>query len=181
VAFLNAVFVCGRGLSLAKMTGVSAARGTTCHYYHRRVSGVWLIAGFLVLLAAAACQRSAPVLGGGLKPVAVPGTITGTIRVPEGTAPVSGRTVEIVNVATGERRSTTTSSNGGFTTQLPAGKYRLDLALRDGETLVARPDVINLDAGDADSHVEFVIGATRVVRPRGPGYRVDNGLGSPSA
>jgi hypothetical protein len=142
---------------------------------------VWLIPGLFVLLATGACQRHAPVVGAGLRVVAAPATITGTIRVPEGTAPVNGRTVEIVNVATGERHSTTTSSNGAFTTQLPAGKYRLDLALRDGETLVARPDVVNLDSGDVDSHVDFVIGATRVVRPRGPGYRVDNGLGSPSA
>jgi len=94
---------------------------------------------------------------------------------------VGGRTVEIVNIATGERHSTMTGSSGGFTSQLPAGKYRLELALRDGETLVARTDVVNVDHSDADSHVEFVIGATRVVRPRGPAYHVDNGLGAPSA
>lgn len=108
-------------------------------------------------------------------------TIIGTIRGPEGTLPVSGRTVEIVNIATGERHSATTSSNGGFTSELPQGKYRLELALRDGETLVARPDVVNLGKSDTNSHVEFVIGATRVLRPRGPAYRVDNGLGAPSA
>jgi hypothetical protein len=142
---------------------------------------VWLIPGFFGLLLAAACQRSAPVLDAGFKPPAARATISGTIRGPEGTAPVSGRTVEIVNIATGERHSATSSSSGGFTSQLPAGKYRLELALRDGETLVARPDVVNLDVRDGDSHVEFVIGATRVVRPRGPAYRVDNGLGSPSA
>jgi hypothetical protein len=107
--------------------------------------------------------------------------VTGTIRGPEGTSSMGGRTVEIVNVATGQRHSVTTTANGGFTSQLPAGKYRFELALRDGETLVARPDVVKLDAGDTDHHVEFVLGATRVLRPRGPGYRVDNGLGAPSA
>jgi Carboxypeptidase regulatory-like domain len=137
--------------------------------------------GFLVVLLAAGCQRPVPALESGRSAAAAEATIKGTIRVPEGVVPVGGRTVEIVNIATGERRSATTSSTGGFTSQLPAGKYRLELALRDGETLVARPDVVNLDKGAVDSDVEFVIGATRVVRPRGPAYRVDNGLGSPSA
>ncbi len=137
--------------------------------------------GFLVLLLATACQRAVPVLESGPSAATAEATINGTIRVPEGVSPVGGRTVEIVNIATGERRRATTTSTGGFTSQLPAGKYRLELPLRDGETLVARPDVVNLDKGAVDSHVEFVIGATRVVRPRGPAYRVDNGLGSPSA
>ncbi|PYR95188.1 MAG: hypothetical protein DMF84_01710 [Acidobacteria bacterium] len=140
-----------------------------------------LIVGFVALLLSTACQRTVPAPDAGPKPAAARATITGTIRGPEGASPVSGRTVEIVNVATGERHSTTTSSNGGFTSQVPAGKYRLELPLRDGETLVARPDVVNLDKGDTDSHVEFVIGATRILRPRGPAYRVDNGLGAPSA
>jgi hypothetical protein len=145
------------------------------------VSGLWLALGFAVLLLIGACRQSAPVLDAGSKPAVARGTITGTIRGPEGVAPVSGRTVEIVNTATGERHSATTTTNGGFTSHLPKGKYRLELALRDGETLVAQPDEVNLGGEDIDSHVEFVLGAPRVVRPRGPGYHVDNGLGSPSA
>jgi hypothetical protein len=145
------------------------------------VSVLWLVLETFVLLVSGACQRSVPVLDAGPNRAAAQATITGTIRVPEGTSSVGGRTVEIVNITTGERRSATTGSNGGFTSQLPAGKYRLELALRDGETLMARPDVVNLDQGAVDSHVEFVIGAPRVVRPRGPAYRVENGLGSPSA
>ena len=42
-----------------------------------------------------------------------------------------------------------------------------------------RPGVIDLGKGDIDSHIEFVLGAVRVSRPRGPAYRLDNGLGSP--
>ena len=74
-----------------------------------------------------------------------------------------------------------TGANGGFTIQLPAGKYRLELALKDGETLTKRPDIVDLDKGDIDSHIEFVLSAVRLVRPRGPSYRLDNGLGSPVA
>jgi hypothetical protein len=135
----------------------------------------------VVLLLSGGCQRSLPVVDAEPTHEVARATIIGTIRGPEGTLPVSGRTVEIVNISTGERHSATTSSNGGFTSELPRGKYRLELALRDGETLVARPDVVNLGKSDTNSHVEFVIGATRVLRPRGPAYRVDNGLGAPSA
>jgi hypothetical protein len=169
------------GLTLAQLRGVTVARATSCHYCPRWVSALWLALGFAALLLIGACRQSPPVLDAGSKPDAARGTITGTIRGPEGASPLSGRTVEIVNTATGERHSATTTTNGGFTSQLPKGRYRLELALRDGETLVAQPDEVNLDGGDVDSHVEFVLSAPRVVRPRGPAYHVDNGLGSPSA
>ena len=32
-----------------------------------------------------------------------------------------------------------------------------------------------------DANIEFVLGTGRMVRPRGPAYRLDNGLGSPIA
>jgi hypothetical protein len=122
-----------------------------------------------------------PVVDVGPKPPAARGTITGTVRGPEGTSPLSGRTVEVINSTSGERRTVQTGANGGFTIQLPAGKYRVELALRDGETLIKRPDVVDLDTGDIDSHIEFVLSSVRLARPRGPSYRLDNGLGSPIA
>jgi hypothetical protein len=69
--------------------------------------------------------------------------------------------------------------NGGFTIELPKGKYRLQLQLRDGETLLKRPDVVDLGRGDIDSHIEFVVAPARSARR--PAYRLDNGLGSPVA
>ena len=137
--------------------------------------------GIAALVFAGACRRGVPAVDLGPKPPAAQGTITGIVRGPEGAAPVVGRTVEVINTATGERRSVQTASNGGFTLQVPAGKYRLELALRDGETLVKRPGIVDMDRGDIDSHIEFVLGPARVLRPRGPAYRLDNGLGSPVA
>jgi hypothetical protein len=130
----------------------------------------------LALLWAGACRRGVPVVDLGSKPPAAKGTITGIVRGPEGTSPVTGRTVEVVNIATGEKHTVLTASNGGFTIELPAGKYRLELPLRDGETLVKRPGIVDLD-----SHIEFVLAAAKANHSRGPGYRVDNGLGSPIA
>jgi hypothetical protein len=41
--------------------------------------------------------------------------------------------------------------------------------------------VISLNHGRADSHIEFVVAPAALVRPRGPAYHLDNGLGSPIA
>jgi hypothetical protein len=144
------------------------------------VTGVWLLLGVLALLLTGACRRGVPAVDLGPKPPAADGTLTGIVRGPEGTSPLAGRTVEIINEATGERRSVQTADNGGFTVKLPAGKYRLELPLKPGETIVKRPGVVDLDKGDIDSHIEFVL-SSRIARPSGPAFRVDNGLGSPIA
>ncbi len=138
-----------------------------------------LVLGFTALLFVGGCRSSVSAARETPGPAVARATINGTVRGPEGASPVSGRTIDIVNIATGERRSTVTTATGGFTSELPAGKYRLELPLREGETLLAQPDVVDLANGHADSHVEFVLRGSRVFRPRGPGYRVENGLGAP--
>lgn len=159
---------------------VTDRRATRYRHWRSRVAALWIFA-FAAAVVVLSCRRGVPVVDVGPKPPSPRGTITGIVRGPEGTSPVAGRTVHVVNVATGERHAVKTSSNGGFTIELPAGKYRLELPLRDGEMLVKSPGVVDLDTGDIDSHVEFVLAAARVDRPRGAGYRVDNGLGSPIA
>ena len=131
----------------------------------------------LTLFSFAACHGG-PVLDLSPKPVEADGTISGTVRGPEGTSPVSGRSVEVVNVDTGERQHGTTSVAGGFTFKVRPGKYRIELALQDGETLVKRPDVIHVNRSDVDAHADFVLGATRVSRPRTRMPRADDGLGA---
>lgn len=159
--------------------GTSRANG--CHYLPTWVTALWLLGGIFILLLGGACRRGVPVVDLGPKPPAAKGTITGIVRGPEGTSAPVGRTVQVINTATGERRSVETGANGGFTIELPAGKYRLELTLKDGETILKRPGIVDLDKGDIDSHVEFVLSPVRVARPHGPAYRLDNGLGSPIA
>jgi hypothetical protein len=170
-----------RGSTLAQPPFVSAGRVNSCHYFPPWVTGLWLSLGILALLLSGACRRGVPVVDVGPKPSAARGTITGIVRGPEGTSAISGRNVEVINTVTGDRRSVVTGANGGFTIELPAGKYRLELSLRDGESVVKRPGIIDLDKGDIDSHIEFVLSTVRLARPRGPSYRLDNGLGSPIA
>lgn len=112
------------------------------------------------------------------KPLQADGTISGTVRGPDGTSAIDGRTVEAVNVETNVRERTTTHSAGGFTFKLPPGKYRVELHLRDGEALVKQPGVIDLNRSDVDAHADFVLGPLRVLRPRYHAPRGDDGLGS---
>lgn len=108
------------------------------------------------------------------------GTIVGTVRGAEPAA-VDGRTVEVVNLSTGARQRAVTNSEGGFTFHVPAGKYRIELTLRDGERLASQPGTLDVNRVDPEAHADFVLGNVRVSRPRSPTYRTADGLGSPVA
>jgi hypothetical protein len=132
------------------------------------------------VLAVAACRAGVPVIDTTPGPAVADGTISGTVRGPEGSA-VEGRQVEVTNIDTGQAERVLTSTSGGFTVKVKPGKYRVTLALREGETIVRQPGVISVNRSDVDAHADFVLGTVRVARPRGPAYRVDDGLGSPVA
>ena len=110
------------------------------------VSVVWL----------GACHRIAPVVGGGDVPGAR-GTISGTVRGADNTAPAVGRQVEAVEVDSGARFSATTNVTGGFTMMVPKGHYRLKVALLEGESVARDPGVIDIGTSDADSKIEIVL------------------------
>ena len=156
---------------------MTRVRAASCHYCPLWVSALWLVAGLMALLCSSACHRSAP--GVDLDSGAAPHqTITGLVRGP-GETPLSGRTVELVNVATGEKHRAITIADGGFTIDLPRGKYWLELPLHTGETLKQRPALLDLNRGGIDSPIEFDVAPARSAHQ--PSYRVDNGLGSPMA
>lgn len=135
----------------------------------------------LLVALAAGCRQGVPVIDTSPRPAQADGTISGTVRGPEGTSPVDDRIVQVVNVETGERQRTATNSAGGFTFKVKPGKYRVELSLRDGEVLVKKPGVLDVNRSDVDAHADFVLGTSRVIRPRSPHLRGDDGLGAPSA
>ena len=137
--------------------------------------------GLVALLSIGACRQGVPVIDTSPGPAEQNGTISGTVRGPEGTSAIEGRVVEVVNVATGERLRATTNNAGGFTIKVPPGKYRVELTLHDGESIVKQPGIINVNRSDVDAHADFVIGTSRIARPRFAAPRVDNGLGPPIA
>jgi hypothetical protein len=91
---------------------------------------------------------------------------------------VEGRTVEVVNVQTGERQRTTTSNAGGFTFKVKPGKYRVELTLLEGENLLKSPGVLDVNRSDVDAHADFVVGSSSVERPKYHAPRSDDGLGA---
>jgi len=146
-------------------------------YCAHQSSSSWLVAITATLLSLVACHGG-PVLDLSPKPLQADGTISGTVRGPEGTSAIDGRTVEVINVDTGERQRVATNNAGGFTFKVKPGNYRVELTLLDGETIIKKPDVIHVNRSDVDAHADFVIGVVRVSRPRNPAPRTDDGLGS---
>jgi hypothetical protein len=113
-----------------------------------------------LILTAALCACNAahgPVLDRGTKPENVQGTISGIVRLAGGGVS-AGRRVTAVNLATGQRTDASTAANGGYTMKLPAGKYRLEVELRDGERVTEQPAETEITASDLDSGRDFVIG-----------------------
>jgi hypothetical protein len=136
----------------------------------------------VAMLSAAGCwRRGVPVVDTAPRPAQPNGTISGNVRGPEGTSAFEGRSVEAIDVATGERQRETTSSTGGFTFKLKPGKYRVEVSLREGESIVRSPGIINLDKSDVDAHADFTIGAARTSRPRTPSGTAGSALGPPIA
>ena len=140
-----------------------------------------VLVGAVVLLSIVACRSGVPVIDTSPRPSQVDGTISGTVRGPEGTSPIEGRDVVVINVQTGERDQIKTNNAGGFSFKVKPGKYRVELALLEGEVLVKKPGVINVNKSDVDAHADFVIGTNRVARPRFAAPRGTEGLGSPIA
>jgi hypothetical protein len=147
------------------------------HCAHR-VTTFRILCALVTLLSLGGCRGNAPSVGTSPEPVLPEGILSGTVRSPAGTSPAGARTVEVVNVATGERQRTSTSNAGSFTFKLKPGQYRVELTLRDGESLVKQPGVIDVNHSDAGAHADFVVRASGVARPRHRAPRADDGLGS---
>ena len=145
------------------------------------MSLTWLTVGVLIVFAAAGCRRGVPALDSSPQTATEHrGTISGTIRGPGGTTAVEGRIVDVIDTTTNRRQRVTTDEHGGFSVTLDPGDYRVVLRLVEGEAIVREPGVIHVDRSDVDANADFVIGTSRVSRPR-PAYKVDDGLGSPVA
>jgi hypothetical protein len=149
-----------------------------CGYRIRLIS---LIGTALLLLTLAACRSGAPVVDPSPRPAQMDGTISGTVRGPEGTSSIEGRQVTVINTVTGERQSVATNNAGGFTFKVKPGKYRVEVALQPGESLLKRPGIMDINNSDVDAHADFIVGSGRLVSPRFAAPKIDNGLGAPRA
>ena len=110
----------------------------------------------LMLGSGCAARHGSPILGGSTTPERT-GTVSGTVRTTTGT-PLGGRRVSAINMATEAHYDATTADSGGYTIQVPAGKYRLEVALRGGEVIATQPAQTNVNVSDLDAQLDFVIG-----------------------
>ena len=115
-----------------------------------------LLVPVVVLLLSLACSPGGPVIDTGPRPD-VGGSISGTVTANDGATALSTRRVTVVNVNTGGRIDTSTTSTGGYTMRVPRGTYRLEVELRPGETLARQPGSTEVNAGDLDAGRNFVV------------------------
>ena len=115
-----------------------------------------LLVPVVVLLLSLACSPGGPVIDTGPRPD-VGGSISGTVTANDGATALSTRRVTAVNVDTGGRIDTSTTSTGGYTMRVPRGTYRLEVELRPGETLATQPGSTEVNAGDLDAGRNFVV------------------------
>jgi hypothetical protein len=133
-----------------------------------RIASFLMLGIGLLALLSVGCRQGVPVIDPSPGVAQAFGTISGTVRGPQGASPIEGRLVEVVNVDTGERQRATTSNVGGFTFKVAPGKYRVQVALQDGETVVKGPGIMNVNRSDVDAHADFIISTVKLVRPRYP-------------
>src|SRR5687768_72674 len=106
----------------------------------------------------AGCRAGKPIYDSTPEDQRTPGTIAGILTLGEGGDPVAGRRVEAVAAPSGARYEAVTNVTGGFTIKVPPGKYRLEVELRAGETLLRSPGTIDINESDLDANLELVIG-----------------------
>jgi len=110
----------------------------------------------LLMLAGCAARHGGSVVGGSTTPERT-GTVSGTVRTATG-APLGGRRVSAINMATEAHYDATTADSGGYTIKVPAGKYRLEVELSGGDVIATQPAQTSVNVGDLDAQLDFVIG-----------------------
>ncbi|MBW8713794.1 MAG: hypothetical protein JF632_06885 [Acidobacteria bacterium] len=80
------------------------------HFHCARPVKVFCSLVFILALFSMGACHGGPVVDLSTKPVEADGTISGTVRGPEGTTAVEGRSVEVINVETGDRQLVTTNN-----------------------------------------------------------------------
>ena len=121
-----------------------------------RSTGAAAMVLFLVLSSACGARHGRPIVGGSVVPNPT-GTVSGTVTNSAGT-PLEGRRVTAIQMTTEQHYDATTAQNGGYTIKVPPGRYRLEVELRGGDQLSKQPEQRQVNVGDVDAQLDFVIG-----------------------
>jgi hypothetical protein len=115
-----------------------------------------LAPALVVAALAAACRPGTPIVNTDPMKATTPGTIAGAVRSPAGD-PISDRRVEAVDTRTGQRYAAKSGVTGGYSIKVPPGHYRLELEMREVETIVQQPGEIDINSGDLDPTMDIVV------------------------
>lgn len=134
-------------------------KGNTMAPHVKPAQGCALVATLAASLTFSSCAAAhGPVLDRGEKPPVITGTIAGLVRAAGSNMPLAARKVTAVEVTTGAKYEASTGTNGGYTLKVPIGKYRLEVELRAGESVVKAPAELEITASDLDAGRDFTIG-----------------------
>jgi len=115
----------------------------------------FVLASFVV--SSIACHTERPIINTGATQPSVGGTIAGIVKTEDPRVVPLSRKVTASDVRSGSRFEATTGTNGGYTIKVPVGTYRVEVELRDHETLVKQPAETHVNNGDLDPARDFVI------------------------
>lgn len=104
---------------------------------------------------ACAARHGRAIVGGSTVPTPS-GTVSGSVKTNLGD-PIEGRRVTAIETTSGTRYDATTSVGGGYTIQVPTGRYRLEVELRAGETIIKQPPQTHVNLSDLDEQLDFMI------------------------
>lgn len=110
----------------------------------------------LATLAGPACRPGQPLVDTTPGKNTTPGTIAGNLRTTAGD-PLPGREVRAVHATTGQKYSAVTGVTGGFSIKVPPGKYRLELDLREEESVAQEPGLIDINQSDLDTDLDILV------------------------
>jgi hypothetical protein len=115
-----------------------------------------ILVSLLFSFALSSCASRGPVLSSGDTPERT-GTISGVVRAAGSNTPIAARRVTAVETSTGATLETSSASHGGYTMKVPIGKYRLEVELGPGESLVEGPKELEIKNSDLDTARNFII------------------------
>lgn len=113
----------------------------------------------LAIMAGGGCRTGQPIYDSSHSDHTAKGTIAGILRAGSKDGdPIPGRRLSAVDLASGQRYPVTTGVTGGFSIAVPPGKYRLEVELEEGESILRAPGTIDINKSDLDANLDVVIG-----------------------
>jgi hypothetical protein len=109
----------------------------------------------LLLSSLPACRTGKSMVDLGPDIESARATVSGSVL--QGDGVLVGRTVEAVRLDGEGLVTATTNVSGGYTLQVPPGRWRLRLVLKEGETLRQQPGEMDLGNSEMETGEDFVV------------------------